>query len=71
MMMSLLKDLKAIYSTIVMYVHCDDGENKAIEQLCKTEGMDVNFIYTLPCTPQQKGRIERKLAFYLIGYMLC
>ena len=42
--------------------YSNSKENKALEPLCKQEGVSVQFKYTAPCMAQQNGRMERKFA---------
>ena len=52
----------------VQYFHCDNaGENQAFEKTCKQEGLGIDFEYTAPGTPQQKGHIEHKFATLFNG----
>ena len=52
-MMSVIKDY-------VKYARCvNTEENDYFESFCKQEGMDIQFKYTMPCTPQQNGQVER------------
>jgi len=37
----------------------NSGENKALEQECLRLGLDIQFEYTAPGTPQQNGVVER------------
>ena len=67
-MMSLLIDLRATCDVNVKYVcFAHAGENEAFEWFCKQEWMGVKFEYTVPHTPQQNGRMERKLAIPFDG----
>jgi hypothetical protein len=49
----------------VKYIRCDDaGENRKAAELYIKEGLNVQFEFTPPGTPQRNGRIERKFATY-------
>ena len=55
-----INELKAMERP-VSFVRCDDaGENKSLEQLCKSLNMKVQFEFSGPRTPQRNGRVERK-----------
>ena len=42
---------------------CDNaGENKSFEKDCKAKGLGIKFSYTAAGTPQQNGKVERKIA---------
>ena len=44
----------------IRYLRCDNaGEHKEVEKICEKEGITME--YTAPYTPQQNGRVERKL----------
>ena len=61
--MALLKYLKATHIENVRYMCCNIiDENKVIERLCKQEGMDVKFEYTMLGTPQHNGCFVWKFA---------
>ena len=59
--MSLLHNLKTMYSVQLKYIHCDNGEADAFEWLCKQEKMNVKFEYTASGTPQQSQWMKRKV----------
>jgi hypothetical protein len=40
----------------------NSGENNKFKKMCVKEGLDVQFKYTSPHTPQYSGRIEKKFA---------
>ena len=45
----------------VKILRCDDaGENKALEDECKSKGLGITFEYSGPRTPQRNGKVERK-----------
>ena len=45
----------------VKILRCDDaGENKALEDECKSKGLGIAFEYAGPRTPQRNGKVERK-----------
>jgi hypothetical protein len=49
----------------VKYIRCDDaGENRKTAELCIKEGLNIQFEFTPPGTPQRNARIERKFATY-------
>ncbi|MCP4746065.1 MAG: transposase family protein, partial [Desulfobacteraceae bacterium] len=57
----LIKELKAKHGILVKIIRLDNsGENNALEKLYKQEGLGIKFEYTVPGTPQQNGRVERK-----------
>ena len=57
-----IKNLKAQYNITVKIIRCDNaGENVAFEKAAKDEGLGLKFEYTAVNTPQQNGRVERKL----------
>ena len=59
----LVKELKAKYGIVVKYIRCDNaGENRALQDACRQEGLGITFEFTTPGTPQQNGRVERKFA---------
>ena len=46
---------------IVKIIRCDNaGENIDFEREANEKGLDLQFEYTAPDTPQQNGRVERK-----------
>jgi hypothetical protein len=58
-----LKTFKTKLNHTPKYIRCDDApENHKAEELCMKEGINVQFEYTAPGTPQRNGRIERKFA---------
>jgi hypothetical protein len=58
--MTLLTDLK-IAGINVKYIRCDDfGDNKALFEACQAQGYGVKFEFSVPRTPQQNGKVERK-----------
>ena len=60
--MALIKELK-VGGRAVGYIRCDNaGENVKTEELMRSEGLGVEFEYTAAGTPQQNGKIERKIA---------
>ena len=62
-MIPFLKDLREKYMSPVKYIRCDGaGENCALDEACKQEGLGIQFEYTAPGTPQQNGKVERKFA---------
>ena len=57
-----VKKLKAEFNIDVRIIRCDNaGENKSFEEASKREGLNIKFEYTAVNTPQQNGRVERKL----------
>ena len=59
----MIKHLKATLNYQVKYIRCDNaGENRALEDNMKKEGLGIIFEYTAPNTPQQNGRVERAFA---------
>ena len=47
----------------IQHFRCDNaGENKSFEEMCKEKNYTAKFEYTAPGTPQQNGRVERKIA---------
>ena len=64
-MVGLIKNLKNKYDLQVQYLCCDNTEeNLAFERTCKQEEQDVDFEYTAPGIPHQKGHIKRKFATF-------
>ena len=60
---ALIKHLKETLKYQTKFVRCDNaGENMRAEQKCLKDGLGVTFEYTAPNTPQQNGRVERKVA---------
>ena len=58
--LKLIKDLRA-KGNPVKFIRCDNaGENIALEEACKEEGLGIQFEYTSPNSPQFNGRVERK-----------
>jgi len=64
----LVQTIKRIYLKTnhrVKYIRCDDaGENRKAAELCIKEGLNIQFEFTPPGTPQRNSRIERKFATY-------
>ena len=56
----LLPTLKEINKKFgIKFIRCDNaGENKELEKECKKAGMNIEFEYTAPNTPQQNGVAE-------------
>jgi transposase InsO family protein len=47
----------------VKFIRCDNaGENTKAEAVLNKEGHGIKFEFTAPGTPQQNGKVERKLA---------
>ena len=45
------------------YIQCNGaGENCALDEAYKQEGLGIQFKYTAPGTPHQNDRVERKFA---------
>ena len=64
----LLMDLRARNGITVKTIRCDNsGENKALLAECKAQGLGIQPEWTASGTPQQNGKVERKLAT-LAGY---
>ena len=62
-MMSLIKDSKAMYGINIKYDrYHNDGESEDFKRVCKQEGICIQFKYSAPGTPQQNCRVERKFA---------
>ena len=62
-MLELVKRLKTLQQITVKNIRCDDaGENKKFQQLCEATGLDINFEFTGPGSPQFNGPVERKFA---------
>jgi transposase InsO family protein len=60
---TLIRELKEKHGIQVKYIRGDNsGKNRALEKLCKQEGLGITFEYTAPGNPQQNGRVERKFA---------
>lgn len=58
----LIKHLKS-KGKIVKTIRCDNaGENHCTEEMCKAQGLGIEFEYSAPNTPQQNGRVERRFA---------
>ena len=58
-----VQELKVKHDLIVKYIRCDDApENRKAEKLCVENGINVQFEYTSPGTPQRNARVERKFA---------
>jgi hypothetical protein len=56
-----IKELKSKYGKVVNFRCCDNaGENILLEERCKKEGLEIQFEYTSPNSPQFNGKIERK-----------
>jgi hypothetical protein len=36
------------------------GENYALGKECKQKNLAIKFEYSVPCTPQRNGKVERK-----------
>ena len=52
-------ELKSKYCINVKYIHCDNsGENKALQQQLKKDGLKIQFKFTAPDMPQQNGIVE-------------
>ena len=57
--------LKTNHNITPKYDCCDNAsENVATEKECISHGINVQFEYTPPGTPQRNGRIERKFATF-------
>ena len=57
----LIKEFKAKYGYVVKYIQCDNaGENMALVLVCKQKDLGIHFECTMPSTPQQNGRVQRK-----------
>ena len=55
-MKGLIQNLKTKSDINVKYLHSDSaGENVDFKQVCKQEGMGMEFEYTAACTPQKNG----------------
>ena len=67
MMMSLLKDLKAMYGVTESYDNA--GENEAYEWLCKQEGMEIKFKYITPVHHSKMRELRENLSPYLMRYI--
>ena len=62
-MMKIVKSINNMEGKKVKYLRCDNaGENVSFQERCKKEGLDVEFEFTAPDTPQQNGKVERKFA---------
>jgi len=60
-----LQTFKTKHNITPKYIRCDDaGENRKAEEKCIKAGLNIQFEYTPPGTPQRNGRIERKFATY-------
>ena len=43
------------------YARCNNARvNEDFVRACKQEGMDIQFKYTVPGTPQENGHVEQK-----------
>ena len=57
-----VKKLKAEFNIDMKIIRCDSAwENKLFEEASKREGLNIKFEDTVVNTPQQNGRVERKL----------
>jgi len=57
-----LQTFKTKHNITPKYIRCDDaGENRKAEEKCIKAGLNIQFEYTPPGTPQRNGRIERNL----------
>ena len=61
--LAFIKELEQEQGIKMASIRLDNsGENRALESICKQEGLDIKFEFTAPNTPQQNGRVERKFA---------
>ena len=52
-------ELKSKYSISIKYICCDNaGENKALQQQLKKDGLKIQFEFTAPDMPQQNGIVK-------------
>ena len=61
--LAFIKELEQEDGIKVARIRLDNsGENRALESMCKQEGLGIQFEFTALNTPQQNGRVERKFA---------
>ena len=59
----MIKDLEQKHNCKTKYLRCDNaGENHKTEEECYKQGLGITFEYTLPNTPHQNGKVERRFA---------
>ena len=62
-MLEFIRDLEAKHKIKVKKLRCDRaGENIKTDELLRSNGLGIEFKYTAAGTPQQNGKVERKIA---------
>jgi hypothetical protein len=56
-------ELKLKNANMVKFIRCNNlGENQALKQEMKKKGLNLQFEFTAPGTPQENGKVERAFA---------
>ncbi len=65
-MILLIKELRDSENVVVKKIRCDNsGEKVAFQAAAKEEGLGLHFEFTARQTPQQNGRVERKVCHFV------